>query len=74
LLNPRQIEAFRAVMVTGSVKSAATTMHVTQPAVSRLIRDLQLTLKLALLLSGAAIGWSRPPRRIICSPRWSAHS
>jgi DNA-binding transcriptional LysR family regulator len=48
LLNPRQIEAFRAVMVTGSVKSAATTMHVTQPAVSRLIRDLQLTLKLAL--------------------------
>src|SRR5258708_2301476 len=48
MLNPRQVEAFRAVMVTGSVKSAAKTMHVTQPAVSRLIRDLQLTLKLAL--------------------------
>jgi DNA-binding transcriptional LysR family regulator len=48
MLNPRQVEAFRAVMVTGSVKSAAATMHVTQPAVSRLIRDLQLTLKLAL--------------------------
>src|SRR3954451_4074937 len=48
MLNPRQVEAFRAVMTTGSVTSAATTMHVTQPAVSRLIRDLELTLKLAL--------------------------
>ena len=48
MLNPRQVEAFRAVMTTGSVTSAATTMHVTQPAVSRLIRDLEVTLKLAL--------------------------
>jgi DNA-binding transcriptional LysR family regulator len=48
MLNPRQVEAFRAVMVTGSVKAAAATMHVTQPAVSRLVRDLQLALKLAL--------------------------
>jgi DNA-binding transcriptional LysR family regulator len=48
MLNPRQVEAFRAVMATGSVTSAATMMHVTQPAVSRLIRDLELTLKLAL--------------------------
>ena len=42
MLNPRQVEAFRAVMATGSMTSAATTMHVTQPAVSRLIRDLEL--------------------------------
>src|SRR5258708_23285223 len=48
MLNPRQVEAFRAVMTTGSVTSAATMMHVTQPAVSRLIRDLEFTLKLAL--------------------------
>ena len=48
MLNPRQVEAFRAVMTTGSVTSAAITMHVTQPAVSRLIRDLEVTLKLAL--------------------------
>jgi DNA-binding transcriptional LysR family regulator len=48
MLNPRQVEAFRAVMATGSVTSAATMMHVTQPAVSRLIRDLEFTLKLAL--------------------------
>src|SRR5581483_197982 len=48
MLNPRQVEAFRAVMATGSVTSAATMMNVTQPAVSRLIRDLEFTLKLAL--------------------------
>lgn len=48
MLNPRQVEAFRAVMTTGSVTSAATMMHVTQPAVSRLIRDLELSLRLAL--------------------------
>src|SRR5258708_26337606 len=49
MLNPRQVEAFRAVMTTGSVTSAAITTHVTQPAVSRLIRDLEVTLKLALV-------------------------
>ncbi|MBV8836561.1 MAG: LysR family transcriptional regulator, partial [Alphaproteobacteria bacterium] len=48
MLNPRQVEAFRAVMATGSVTLAATMMHVTQPAVSRLIRDLEFTLQLAL--------------------------
>ena len=48
MLNPRQVEAFRAVMATGSVTAAAQVMHVTQPAVSRLIRDLELTLKIVL--------------------------
>ena len=46
--NPRQIEAFRALMLTGSTVRAAEQMHVTQPAVSRLVRDLQQALGLTL--------------------------
>lgn len=40
-MHARQIEAFRAIMVTGSVSAAAEHMHVTQPAVSRLLRDME---------------------------------
>ncbi|KPL53018.1 transcriptional regulator [Prosthecomicrobium hirschii] len=47
-INPRQVEAFRAVMLTGSVTEAANLMAVTQPAVSRLLRDLQELLRLQL--------------------------
>ena len=47
-LNPRQIEAFRAVVMTGGVGAAAALINVTQPAVSRMIRDLQRHLGLAL--------------------------
>ena len=46
--NPRQIEAFRAVILTGGVSAAAALINVSQPAVSRLIRDLQATLGLVL--------------------------
>lgn len=47
--NIRQIEAFRSLMVTGSVTVSARMMGITQPAVSRLLRDLQDGLGLKLL-------------------------
>ncbi len=40
-MRSRQIEAFRFVMVTGTTTGAADSMAVTQPAVSRLIADLE---------------------------------
>lgn len=40
-LNHRQLEAFRALIQTGSVTEAAKRMHITQPATSRLIADLE---------------------------------
>src|ERR1700756_2383858 len=47
-INSRHVEAFRAMMLTGSVTDAAKLMAVTQPAVSRLLRDLQALLKMEL--------------------------
>src|SRR5689334_5360595 len=46
--NLRQVEAFRAVMLTGSATAGAAFMGVTQPAVSKLLRDFQHHLKLKL--------------------------
>ncbi len=37
----RQLEAFRYIMLRGTTAAAAEIMHVTQPAVSRLISDLE---------------------------------
>lgn len=55
-INPRQIEAFRLVFQTGNMTTAAQMMAVTQPAVSRLIRDLEATLELELFTrTGAGI-------------------
>lgn len=48
MINLRQIEAFRAVMLTGGITAAADLMNVTQPAVTRLIHDLQTRLGLRL--------------------------
>lgn len=46
----RQIEAFRAVYLTGGMTSAGQMMNITQPAVSRLIRDLEAEIGLALFV------------------------
>jgi len=40
-IKPRQIEAFRAAMLHGSASAAAESLFITQPAVSRLISDLE---------------------------------
>lgn len=47
-LNPRQIEAFRALILTGGVGAAANLLNISQPAVSRMIRDFQQDLGLSL--------------------------
>lgn len=47
-LNHRQLEAFRAMIESGSVTEAALRIHVTQPAVSRLIADLERSVGYAL--------------------------
>lgn len=44
----RQLEAFSHIMITGSMVSAAAEMNVSQPAVSRLISDLEAYLKFSL--------------------------
>lgn len=47
-MNLRQVEAFRAVMLTGQMTMAAELMSITQPAVSRLIRDFEHDTRLRL--------------------------
>ncbi|WP_263144840.1 LysR substrate-binding domain-containing protein [Pseudomonas sp. RIT-PI-AD] len=40
-INLRQVEAFRAVIESGTVSAAATALYVTQPAVSKLLAQLE---------------------------------
>ncbi|SMG59091.1 LysR family transcriptional regulator [Paraburkholderia susongensis] len=47
-LNLRQIEVFRAIMVTGSISGAAKLLNVSQPAVSRLLSYVEQRLRLTL--------------------------
>ena len=62
-MNLRQIEAFRAVMISGTVQGAADLMRISQPAVSRLVRDLENATELSL--------FDRQRRRL--RPRQEAH-
>src|ERR1700754_461630 len=48
LMNLRQIEAFRTVMLTGSVTAAAQQLGITQPTISKLIVQLERSTKLKL--------------------------
>ncbi|MBZ5793843.1 LysR family transcriptional regulator [Burkholderia contaminans] len=47
-MNPRQLEAFRAVMTTGTTTRASDLMHTSQSAISRLVSQLEATLRLKL--------------------------
>lgn len=47
-INLRQVEAFRAVFQTGSMTAAGALMGVTQPAISRLVRDFEAEIRLPL--------------------------
>ena len=49
-MNLKRLQAFRAVFEMGSVTSAAERLHMTQPAVSRLVGDLEQELGLALFV------------------------
>lgn len=40
-MTPRQVEAFRAIILTGGITAAGELLFVTQPAISRLIHDLE---------------------------------
>jgi DNA-binding transcriptional LysR family regulator len=49
-INLRQIEAFRAVMLSGSTTGAAAMLNVSQPAVSRQLRELQDRFRVELFI------------------------
>jgi len=49
-LNHRQLEAFRSLIETGSVTEASKRIYITQPAVSRLIADLEHAIGYPLFL------------------------
>jgi DNA-binding transcriptional LysR family regulator len=63
-INLRQLEAFRAVMMTKSITRAAETMFVSQPAVSRLIADFETAIGFPL--------FERVKRRLL--PTLEAHA
>lgn len=48
MINVRSLQALRAVVVAGSVTQAAETLNISQPAVSRMIADLEQELGFAL--------------------------
>lgn len=53
MLKFQQIEAFRVVMLRGTMTSAAEDLHTSQPSISRLIADLEKELQLKLFIRHA---------------------
>jgi DNA-binding transcriptional LysR family regulator len=49
-MNLKRLQGFHAVIESGSVTNAAQRLHMTQPALSRIIRDLEEELGLALFI------------------------
>lgn len=60
-MNLRQLEAFRAVMTAGSITHAAQSMHLSQPAVSKLIADLEHALGFRLFVRSKGSGLTVTP-------------
>ncbi len=60
MMNLRQVEAFRAVMETGSISRAAERLSISQPAVSKLIQNLEFSARLSL--------FERRPGRVLPTP------
>lgn len=50
MMNLRQIEAFKAVMETGTVTEAATRMHISQPGVSKLLQLFERSAGMSLFV------------------------
>ena len=63
-LNIKQVEAFSRVFITGSVTAAAQHLHVSQPAVSRLVADIELAVGLTCCSSAGTAGSSRRLKRV----------
>lgn len=65
-MNPRQIESFRTVLVTGSIVRAAELIHTSQPVASRLIGPLEPNLRLNLFEHDSQ-DCAPPLKRKLCS-------
>ena len=69
----RDVEVFNAVMQCGSVKGAAALLHVTQPAASRLLRNLaQRSAEAAREIKELAVAAGVPAHRV--SPHVLRHA
>lgn len=60
-MNLRQLEAFRAVMLSGSVTQAALVLHISQPAVSKLLADLEHQLGFPLFTRSKGMALAMTP-------------
>jgi DNA-binding transcriptional LysR family regulator len=63
-LNAAQLDVFHSVVLTGSVTSAARMLHISQPAVSRQLAELERALGFAL--------FTRDKKRLVITPEGSA--